>query len=178
MTAQQLWPQGAENPVRSELRRCFSLPLQQNVIRRGGKTRECGGKKKTGRYLVIQARCQQWLFSSVTREHFVVFSHGTARAIYMQSSSKSISAHAAGLRHGRSLSTVLMLSLRNFHPDRPTSCSARGPLGAPHCVSPRLTMEPEAAARVGPLSYFLWFLRASGTSCSFYSPFESNWACY
>lgn len=112
----------------------------------------------------------------------MVFSHGTARAIYMQSSSKSISAglktHAARVSHERSL-----YHSADVQPEKLTSLQTdflfrSWAVGAPHCMLQRLTMEPEAAARVGHLSHFVWFLRAPGMSCSFYSPFVSNWACY
>lgn len=101
----------------------------------------------------------------------MVFSHGTARAIYMQSSSKSIRAgpktHAAGVSHERSLSAGLMFSLRNLHPYRLTSCSASGPWG-----------HHTACHRGRRSTHFVWFLRAPVMSCSFYSPSVSNGACY
>lgn len=122
-------------------------PLRQNVIRgrvkNQGECRET--KRKWGRPLVTRARCQMRLFCSATGEHFVVVSRGTARAIYMQSSSESISAglktHAAAVSHQRSLTAALMLGLRNYHPCRLASCSAPGAAGGwggHHAVRRRL----------------------------------------
>lgn len=145
MTAQQLWPR------RRGARRRFRLPLRQN-FGRGGTKWGIFGKEQNGPIISHWGRfcCQKWLFSSVTRENFVVFSHGTARAIYMQSSSKSISSgpktHAAAVSHEWSLTRVLTFSLRNYRPYRLTSCSAQEG-GAPRYASQRLMMESKAAAR-------------------------------